>query len=632
MRHVAVSSVSVFFALLCAASAANGAEVLTDADLTPFTDSQGMVWDIAQDGQVQDGSNDCFDGGMRANLPGRGWNCEHQQQTSDGQEYVLSGKAGNLEYTRRIRIDMPRAWIRYLEILHNPTAKAVPCTLELQTNLGNNAQMFTTEGKAFAGGPLTKGNLGFAAIQQQGQNRPCVLWLVGDGQGALAPKAGLSSQGGRNMRVRWMLTIPPKGTITLMHLMAQRATLNPTQLADAVKPVWRRSLVKPQLPAGTVLDNWQMTTEVVGGLPQVEALVEHYTIEDRAADTVVLDGGDGARMRGQLAGGPLLVTSRLGNGPVPLAEIAASVAVEGSLRLYLRDGEVLVADPATPISGTVELASTEGVRLPVDATRSQAVVMHHDPTDGKPSPKTVGFLKLIDGSRVALTGTLPVLPVLTTWGAVELSFAHITKLTREREPRPAWRVHLDDGSVLIAVPAAAAVALPTLRYGVKAVPLTLIAGYDRVAPAPEVAPDNDDAPPPAWRGFVLDGKQRLAGGFAEAQIDLLVAGVATPFPTARIHTCSREGSTLAIHLSDGVTAAGQLAGPVAISGGAATWRIPGSMIVGWSDGVVPKVDPKDAAAATPEPDKPAEEPDTTDEETEEPTATPAQPTPFQGTP
>ena len=262
MRHAAVYSVSLLIALLGCAAAATAAEVLTEADMTPFTDSQGMVWDIAQDGQVQDGSNDCFDGGLRANLPGRGWNCEKQQQTSDGQEYVLSGKAGNLEYTRRIRIDMPRAWIRYLEILHNPTAKAVPCTLELQTNLGNNAQMFSTEGKAFAGGPLAKGNLGFAAIQQQGQNRPCVLWLVGDGQGALKP--GVTSQGGRNMRARWMMTIPPKGTITLMHMMAQRATLNPTQLADALKPVWRRSLVKPLLPAGTVPENWQVTTGVVG--------------------------------------------------------------------------------------------------------------------------------------------------------------------------------------------------------------------------------------------------------------------------------------------------------------------------------------------------------------------------------
>ena len=151
MRLVAMSAfvLSVMVTVVGSASAATAVEVLTDAEMTPFTDSQGMIWDVAQDGQVQDGSNDCFDGGMRANLPGRGWNCEHQQQTSDAQEYVLSGKAGTLEYTRRVRLDAPRAWLRYLEIIHNPTAKPVPCSLELQTNLGNNAQLVATDGKPF---------------------------------------------------------------------------------------------------------------------------------------------------------------------------------------------------------------------------------------------------------------------------------------------------------------------------------------------------------------------------------------------------------------------------------------------------------------------------------------------------
>ena len=590
-----------------AAETATTTEVLTDSNLSPFTDSQGMVWDISQDGQIQDGSNDCFDGGMRANVPGRGWNCEEQKQTADAQEYVLIGKSGNLEYTRRIRMDAPKAWIRYLEIIHNPSDKAVPCNLEIQSNLGGNAQVFSTDGKPFSGGALAKGNVGFAALQQQqGQSRPSVLWLVGDGLGAIKPM--LSSQGGRSLKVRWTMTVPPKGTVTLLHLMAQRNALNPTQLADALKPVFRRQLVKPNVPAGTTIDNWQTAVEVVRGLPMVEALAEQYAIEDRSADTVILDSGDGARMRGQLTGGPLQVATRLGSGPVPLAQIAASVAVEGSLRFYLRDGEVLVADPASPSSGTIELASAEGVRLPIEASRSQAVVMRHEATDGQPGA-AVGYLKLVDGTRLAVTGTLPVLPVLSTWGAVEIPFARITKLTRVREPRPAWRIHLDDGSVITAVPGAAALVLPTVRYGVKSVPLTLIGGYDRVLAGTELP--SDDGPPPTWRGFMLDGNQWLAGGFAEAQLELFVAGVSTVVPTAKIQSCSREGVALAVHLLDGATAAGQLTNPVAISGGAATWRVPGSMIAKWANGVVPKVEGKAEGKVE---EKPATEPAAAEEE------------------
>lgn len=592
---------------LSAVETKTSAEVLVDTDLAPFTDSQAMVWDISQDGQIQDGSNDCFDGGMRANLSNRGWNCEQQKQTSDGQEYVLIGKAGNLEYTRRVRLDAPRAWIRYLEIIHNPSDKVVPCSLELQSNLGNNAQMFTTDGKPFTGGALAKGSLGFAALQQQhNQSRPSVLWLVGDGLGTVKPL--LSSQGGRSLKVRWTLSVPPKGTITLMHLVAQRSALNPAQLADALKPVWRRQLVKPQLPPGTTLDNWQTALEVASGLPLVDALAERYAIEDRSADTVILDSGDGARMRGQLTGGPLQVATRVGSGPVPVAQIAASVAVEGALRLYLRDGEVLVADPASPMRGTIELASAEGVRLPIEASRSQAIVMHSEPTDGQPGA-AVGYIKLVDGTRLAVTGTLPVLPVLSTWGAVEVSFAHLTRVVRVREPRPAWRMYLDDGSVFTAVPATATLDLPTLRYGVKSVPLTLISGYDRVR-AGSVAP-SEDAPPTSWRGFLLDGNQWLAGGFADAQLELVMAGVSTVVPTAKIQACSREGAAFAVHLLDGATAAGQLTNPVAISGGAATWRVPGSLVAKWANGVVPKVEEK-SAPGTAEPE--ASESATSDEE------------------
>ncbi len=587
MRFVSVAGHSIFMWALVWSVEVSAAEVLTDSALAPLTDGQGMLWDVTPDGQLNDGSNDCFDTAMTAEVAGHGWSCSQRKQTSDGHEYVLIGKAGDLEVTRRIRLDPQRAWIRYLEIITNPTAKAVPCTLKVNTNLGGNAQLFSTDGKPFSGGAIAKGNLGFAAVQQQrGQSRPSVLWLVGDGEGPAVPS--LSTQGGRTLNVTWTMTVPPKGRMTVMHLMAQRSTLNASQFADTIKPVWRRKLVKPQLPAGTKLDNWRQVAEVVIGLPLVQELAERYAIEDRSVDTLILDSGEGARMSGQLTGGPLQIATRLGNGAVPLAQIAASVAVEGAMRLFLRNGEILVADPATPISGAIELTSSEGVRLPVDPTRSQAVVMRHEPTDGQPGA-AVGFLKLVDGTRLAVSGTLPDLPVIASWGAVNIPFEHIAKLTRITEPRPAWHIHLDDGSMITAVPAIATLALPTTRYGVKPVSLTMVSGYDRVRLAPESMPILDDELPPTWRGFVLAGNQRIAGSFADAQVKLSVSGILTDVPTAKIQSCAREGAAFAVHLSDGASIAGQLPSLVSVSGGSAAWRIPGSMFMQWANGVVPKV-------------------------------------------
>lgn len=593
MRRIAVF-------LLLAGWLAAVEEPLVDAQWNgPWADQAGMQWDLMQDGQISDGSNDCFDSAMQltATVAGARWTIQKQQQTADGQEYVLSGKAGPCTVERRIRLDGQRGWLRYCETVVNPTDKTVSAQLAVRGNCGGNAQIGVgTDGKPLAGGPLQKGNLGAVLVQQANNSRPSVVWLVGDGRGTVVPT--LVVTGNRSFQAQWSLTVPAKGSASVYHLIAQRAIFAPGGFADTVKAVWNRRLVKPLLPPGAVLANWRTVEEAPVALPLVEALAEEFAIEDRAADLVVVDAGEGARLRGTLAGGPLVVATRFGQASVPVEQLAAARAIEGAAVLHLRNGEILAVAPGAAVSGRLELASGEGVRLPIDVSRTPAVLLRRRADDGAAGGQA-GLLDLADGTRIALGGTLPELALATAWGPQAVPLAAIERIERVREPRPAWRVRLSDGSRFTAVPAALAVTLPTTRFGAQSVPLTQVVGYQR-AGGPAAMEDEEPAPPVSWRGFLLVGGDRLAGSLGQAELELVASGTASRVPAASLRTLRRDGTSVAAVLVDGTTVAGTVRGTLAIGGGALAYRVPPALLVGWQDGTepqdVPAIEPAPAPA------------------------------------
>ena len=95
MRSVVLSAVAT---LLLATSAARcpavspPAQRLVPAAYGARTDSQGFSWDINQQGSIDDGTNDCFDGGLILTVNGQQFQTQQSQMTADGSELVLTAK------------------------------------------------------------------------------------------------------------------------------------------------------------------------------------------------------------------------------------------------------------------------------------------------------------------------------------------------------------------------------------------------------------------------------------------------------------------------------------------------------------------------------------------------------------
>jgi Ca2+-binding RTX toxin-like protein len=103
---------------------------------TNLFDSSGFQWDIQQDGNISDGTNDAYDGGLRLN----GFPSFETGQTEDEEREVAIGSASidGVEVSRKIYVPEDQSWARFLEIVTNTSASTVDYTVNLDTNLGSD--------------------------------------------------------------------------------------------------------------------------------------------------------------------------------------------------------------------------------------------------------------------------------------------------------------------------------------------------------------------------------------------------------------------------------------------------------------------------------------------------------------
>ncbi len=105
-----------------------------------ISDGNGFNWDIQQDGNIQNGSVDAYDGGMLLSLDGSAFS-QFDMATSlqNGREMVIGlDNISGLQVNRRIYIPENLAFARYMEILVNPTDTDITTQLTIDTNLGSD--------------------------------------------------------------------------------------------------------------------------------------------------------------------------------------------------------------------------------------------------------------------------------------------------------------------------------------------------------------------------------------------------------------------------------------------------------------------------------------------------------------
>jgi hypothetical protein len=455
-------------AALVPAAAAAREENLVPADFSQKTDSLGFLWDVQQNGVVNNGSNDCFDGGLKLSVNGNQFSSLHPMMTPDGAEYVLGGKAGGVEVARRIRVDTARSVARYIEVFANTSRCEVSHTVTVGSKLGGSCGEVITSGGAIFQSGLGETDSGLLTVSST--NRPCVMFLVAGPRSKVRPVVVVKSK--RTFTFAYNITVKPGKTVSIVHLVAQRRGVTTANVAELFKGFSRGGrLVSAEIPKPlrrTVVNFRSGSGVDVGepgpGLRPVLDLADKLDVERGEADVLVV--GEEGRLPGNVKCGGLVVSTAYGEAALDFKDVALLAGGAGigrQERVYLRSGEVL-AGPME--AGEMAFTSEAGMEIALVPSKVDMLFMRTAPEDGRPSPGVAAFVVTRLGERLAVSEDVPAeLAMATPWGPLRVALEEVQGLSYVREPRPGHRLALRDGSRLSVILTGREIRFTTPRFG-----------------------------------------------------------------------------------------------------------------------------------------------------------------------
>lgn len=451
-------------------------EKLVPAQFSQKQDSMGFRWDINQAGSVSDGSNDCFDGAMILSVNGSNFTAQKSMMTSPRGEYVLTRSMSGVRVTRRVLVDVKRAAARYVEVFENAGSNPVKLSVGIRSMLGGTCRQVITDGGKPFSGSLGKKDVGVLSVSSS--SRPCVLFLVTGLRSKTKPQ--LKLVGNRTLTFTYSITVKPRKTASIVHLVAQRRGMTAANVADLVKGFYHRQrLVKPEVPQPLRRTVVNFRVGLGGDLPgpgpalkSVQELAETLGIERGKSDALVV--GKEGHLRGKVTGRGIAVRTVHGETKLALGDVALLVGGAGlgrQERVYLRSGEIL--------AGSLEaeafvLKCESGLEIGLVPPRIDMLFTHSAPADGTPPVEAVAFVETRLGERLAVSrkegaGGAVTLEAATPWGPISVAMDEIRELYYVREPQPCWRLILSDGSRVPIVLTGRGIEFRTLRFG----PVTL---------------------------------------------------------------------------------------------------------------------------------------------------------------
>jgi hypothetical protein len=196
---------------------------LNQIDL-PMTlnDVNGYIWDIFGDGNINNGTSDAYDGGMRLSVDAVAFPTFATGSLSeDGREIVLAFQdVSGLRVSRRVRVPDDQAFVRYLDVLRNPTGDDITVSVQISTNLGsdgNTVIVSTSDGDAAIEATDT---WVVTDDTSNGGGDPSLAHVFAGPGGAVAPVVTAPLG---NILYTYELTVPANGRAIVMHFDSQNA-------------------------------------------------------------------------------------------------------------------------------------------------------------------------------------------------------------------------------------------------------------------------------------------------------------------------------------------------------------------------------------------------------------------------
>ena len=257
--------------LLWAALAAGG-QALADDDIHlpigkttgyqwVIQDGAGFRWDISSGGQVDNGANNAFNGGMflYVNNSNFSWGAA-ARLSADGREIELGPwTTGAVQVFRRIYVDAKTGYCRWIDIFLNTSGGDTTLSLRYQINSSAIQNPQSTSGKPV---PAEK-DWGLVTGWSDGSGRPSLAHVYA-AKGAKVKPQVQCTPGSQSMTYTLNLPVPAGKAVALVFFEAQRAGFADAQkfLKDfnaqremALVPAGLRKIIVNAGTAGLTLEN-----------------------------------------------------------------------------------------------------------------------------------------------------------------------------------------------------------------------------------------------------------------------------------------------------------------------------------------------------------------------------------------
>ncbi|MCB9552439.1 MAG: carboxypeptidase regulatory-like domain-containing protein [Myxococcales bacterium] len=195
-------------------------------------DGDGFNWDIADDGHVEQGTFDAFDGALRLRVGGQAFPVGARVTAELGGRQLRIGPAAvaGLQVRRKVYVPADAGFARYAEIIDNPSGAAVAVTVQLTGRLGSDGETRLVASSSADGQTTAADDWWITDDGDAGGGDPPVE-LTFSGVGARV-EPSLARVVGATYTIDLPVVVPASGRVVVLHFARQRPN-RAAALADA---------------------------------------------------------------------------------------------------------------------------------------------------------------------------------------------------------------------------------------------------------------------------------------------------------------------------------------------------------------------------------------------------------------
>ncbi len=330
-----------------------------------MTDGAGLRWDISSNGQVSDGTNDAYDGGVQLRMGEMLFAGAEGKLSKSGREVEIGPWVnGTIRVWRRVYIDATVGYARWIDIYENTANDAADVKVQYYSNLGGTiSATTTTTGKQ----DLTDKDWGIVTSDSADSSRPAIAHIFTNKGSRMRPEVKLT-RNQDELFVDFALKIPAGKTMAICQFEAQRAgndqavkflkDFNPRRELDKV-PADLRKLIVNMGGATLVMGNIDLPRN-----DKYDLAIRRNETEDELLGTILNERFDVETFYGKIE----LPAAKVAGLSIPAADdpyvqvvlldgqMVAGKLLNAPLRLKLANGNEMSLPPEKLLAATFALS------------------------------------------------------------------------------------------------------------------------------------------------------------------------------------------------------------------------------------------------------------------------------------